>query len=167
MISNPLEPVLVRSFISAGQLSLSERGVVFFLPQIALRLNSYPKHREISHEHILLSIFSHDPELPRVIMSASETAASTTAIATTAAVITASIFILSREVLWPRWAKVLRSPLKTTLPRLTQDETNQLVYQPDQFPGARDVETPVGSLHVLFEELRWLTLLTVWLHPRL
>ncbi|OAA78067.1 C6 and C2H2 transcription factor RegA-like protein [Akanthomyces lecanii RCEF 1005] len=81
-------------------------------------------------------------------MSASETATSTTAIATTAAVITASIFILSREVLWPRWAKVLRSPLKTTLPRLTQDETNQLVYQPDQFPGARDVETPYGSIRV-------------------
>lgn len=108
-------------------------------------------------------------------MSASETATSTAAIATTAAVVTASIFILSREVLWPRWAKVLRSPLKTTLPRLTQDETNQLVYQPDQFPGARDVETPVGSPHVLFEELlnlmagvtQWLTLLTVRLHPRL
>ncbi|EGX94073.1 C6 and C2H2 transcription factor RegA-like protein [Cordyceps militaris CM01] len=86
--------------------------------------------------------------LATVIMSASETVTSTAAIATTAAVVTASIFILSREVLWPRWAKVLRSPLKTTIPRLTKEETRQLVYQPDQFPGARDVETPYGSIRV-------------------
>ncbi|PMB69349.1 Serine hydrolase-like protein [Beauveria bassiana] len=81
-------------------------------------------------------------------MSASESVTSTATIATTAALATASIFILAREVLWPRWAKVLRSPLKTTLPRLTEQETRHLVYQPDQFPGARDVETPYGSIRV-------------------
>ncbi|KAJ3485823.1 hypothetical protein NLG97_g6740 [Lecanicillium saksenae] len=81
-------------------------------------------------------------------MSASGSVASTAAIATTAAVVTASILILSREVLWPRWAKVLRSPLKTSLPRLSKAETRDLVYQPDQFPGARDVETPYGSIRV-------------------
>lgn len=101
-------------------------------------------------------------------MSASESVTSTAAIATTAAVVTASIFILSREVLWPRWAKVLRGPLKTTLPRLTQEETRHLVYQPDQFPGARDVETPVGLPHISFGIfamfVQWLILLTVRLH---
>ena len=78
--------------------------------------------------------------------SASETVTSTAAIATTAAVVTASLLILSREVVWPRWARVLRSPLKTTLPRLSKAETSHLVYQPDAFPGARDVETPYGSI---------------------
>lgn len=84
--------------------------------------------------------------------SASDTVVSTATIATTAAVVTASVLILAREVLWPRWAGVLRSPLKTTLPRLSKEETRQLVYQPDQFPGARDVESPV----------RWLQSKTYW-----
>lgn len=70
---------------------------------------------------------------------------STAAVATTAALVTATILVLSREVLWPRWARVLRSPLRTVLPRLSEAETKRLAYQPDQFPGARDVETPVSS----------------------
>lgn len=82
-------------------------------------------------------------------MSASQPMASTAAIATTAAVVTASILILSREVLWPRWAKILRSPLKK-MTHMSKEETRDLVYQPDHFPGARDVETPVCYLFVFF-----------------
>lgn len=77
--------------------------------------------------------------------SATETVTSTAAIAATAAVVTASVIVLSREVLWRRWAKVLRSPLRSTLPRMAQEERKHLVYPPDLIPGARDVETPVSE----------------------
>lgn len=69
--------------------------------------------------------------------------ASPVTVAATAAIATATIFIVSRDILWPKWAKVLKSPLKTTLPRMKKEEVACLSYQPDQFPGARDVETPV------------------------
>ncbi|OAA67509.1 C6 and C2H2 transcription factor RegA-like protein [Cordyceps fumosorosea ARSEF 2679] len=82
------------------------------------------------------------------MLDSATTVTSAAAIATTAAMVTASILILSREVLWPRWAKVLRSPLKTTLPRLSEEEARHLVYKPDVFPGARDVDTPYGSIRV-------------------
>ena len=69
---------------------------------------------------------------------------STAAIATSAALVTATALIISREFLWPRWARVLKSPLRTVLPSMSAEDTKSLVYQPDQFPGARDVETPVS-----------------------
>ena len=58
-------------------------------------------------------------------------------------------------VQWPpRRERVLPNPLKTGLiSRLPDDdELGRLVYQPDQFPGARDVETPVDCCppHLLF-----------------
>lgn len=70
--------------------------------------------------------------------------ASPIVIAATATVVTAATLVLAREVLWPKWARVLRSPLKTTLPYMRKEDIADLVYQPDQFPGARDVETPVS-----------------------
>lgn len=70
---------------------------------------------------------------------------SSVTIATVAALITATVFIISREVLWPRWAAVLPNPLKTSLKRMNKEDIKDLVYKPDQFPGARDVETPVSD----------------------
>jgi hypothetical protein len=40
------------------------------------------------------------------------------------------------------------SPLKSLLPTLTLEESHHLPYPPDYFPGARDVETPYGSVRV-------------------
>jgi hypothetical protein len=43
---------------------------------------------------------------------------------------------------------VVASPLKTLLPNLSEQEIYGLPYPPDLFPGARDVQTPYGSLRV-------------------
>lgn len=48
----------------------------------------------------------------------------------------------------PTRGSVLESPRKTLLPRLTEDEKTRLPYPPDVFPGARDVDSPYGSLRV-------------------
>jgi len=42
----------------------------------------------------------------------------------------------------------VRSPLKTILPTLSKVEQQALPYPPDLFLGARDVDTPFGSLRV-------------------
>jgi hypothetical protein len=60
------------------------------------------------------------------------------------AIATAAFFSLLRRFLWPTPPQVLRSPLRTVIPGLSQDELNKLEYKPDNFPGARDVETPVS-----------------------
>lgn len=83
---------------------------------------------------------------------------------------TTALLALLRAYLWPTPPRIDRSPLRTVLPRLSQDEFNKLEYKPDNFPGARDVETPV-SLYVSFGEARILTvklsrLSSVWLYPR-
>lgn len=43
---------------------------------------------------------------------------------------------------------ILASPRATLLPRLSDDEKSKLPYPPDVLPGARDVETPYGSIRV-------------------
>lgn len=63
------------------------------------------------------------------------------------------VFGLTKSTLWPCRERILPSPLKTSLPRLPVDELKQLVYQPDQFPGARDVETPVRCPKTVIQ--RW------------
>lgn len=68
-------------------------------------------------------------------------------VTTTAIAITALLFLTKTSV-WPSRAKVLPSPLKTVLPYSSQEELKHLVYQPDQFPGARDIQTPYGSVRV-------------------
>lgn len=61
---------------------------------------------------------------------------------TTTAVATATLLLFARSALWPRWGKVLPNPLKTAA--AAADKVEGLVYRPDAFPGARDVETPVS-----------------------
>lgn len=44
--------------------------------------------------------------------------------------------------------KVIPSPLKSLLPKLSPQEATSLPYPPDAFPGIRDVASPYGSLRV-------------------
>lgn len=67
---------------------------------------------------------------------------SATLTVTATVVVAASLISLGSSTLWPR-RKVLPSPLKTLLPRLRTEEVEALAYHPAQFPGARDVQTPV------------------------
>ncbi|KHN96249.1 Alpha/beta hydrolase fold-1 [Metarhizium album ARSEF 1941] len=69
-------------------------------------------------------------------------------VATAAAVATASLVAVAKTTLWPARKRVLPSPLKTVLPRASREELRGLVYLPDAFPGARDVETPYGTIRV-------------------
>ncbi|KAL2413071.1 hypothetical protein ABEF95_002445 [Exophiala dermatitidis] len=48
----------------------------------------------------------------------------------------------------PKRATILPSPRTTRLPALSEEEQSQLPYPPDVLPGARDVETPYGSIRV-------------------
>lgn len=66
----------------------------------------------------------------------------------TTVVATFAIFITLRRYLYPKHPKVIPGPLKTVIPNLSQDEIYKLDYTPNYFPGARDVETPYGSLRV-------------------
>ncbi|KAB5580149.1 Alpha/Beta hydrolase protein [Coniochaeta sp. 2T2.1] len=70
-----------------------------------------------------------------------------TIIASTAAA-TLSLLALLRLSLYPRHPQTLKSPLHTVIPSLTPTEVDALEYKPDTFPGARDVETPYGSVRV-------------------
>lgn len=66
-------------------------------------------------------------------------------VVTTTAVATAAVFVFAKATLWPRLPKVLDNPLKNVIPRTPPEKLAKLVYQPDQFPGARDVDTPVSA----------------------
>ncbi|KAK4647606.1 uncharacterized protein QC761_102920 [Podospora bellae-mahoneyi] len=68
-------------------------------------------------------------------------------VALTASITTITLVILDK-ILYPPLPKLLRSPLKTVLPTLPKDELKNLEYKPDTFPGARDVETPYGSIRI-------------------
>ncbi|QPH01714.1 hypothetical protein C2857_005917 [Epichloe festucae Fl1] len=67
-------------------------------------------------------------------------------VVTTTAMATTSLIVLARIALWPRKRAVLKSPLRTVMPRLSSEELAGLAYVPDSFPGARDVDTPYGTI---------------------
>ncbi|KAL6804711.1 hypothetical protein GGI42DRAFT_342126 [Trichoderma sp. SZMC 28013] len=73
---------------------------------------------------------------------------SQTAVAVTTTAVATTLLIFARSALWPRWGKALPNPLKTAIPGTPKDEIDGLVYRPDAFPGARDVDTPYGSIRV-------------------
>jgi hypothetical protein len=77
------------------------------------------------------------------LSSTTLTVATATGLVATTAIATTLLLALSGQLLWPRWPRVMASPLRTRL-RTKIDES--LVYTPDQFPGARDVQTPVCLL---------------------
>jgi hypothetical protein len=43
---------------------------------------------------------------------------------------------------------VIPSPVQSKLPQLSEEEVQQLPYPPDALPGARDVQSPYGSVRV-------------------
>ena len=62
-------------------------------------------------------------------------------------------FLAAKQVkplLWshPEQANFIPSPCTTQLPHLTEAEANALPYPPNLLPGARDVETPYGTMRV-------------------
>jgi pimeloyl-ACP methyl ester carboxylesterase len=61
------------------------------------------------------------------------------------AIATAALLSFLRGYLWPAQPKIVRSPLRSLLPKLSKDDFDKLEYKPDNFPGARDVETPVST----------------------
>ncbi len=62
---------------------------------------------------------------------------------TTAVVATVVIMAFLRRALWPTRPRVIPNPLQTVIPRLSGKEIERLEYKPDDFPGGRDVVTPV------------------------
>ncbi|RMZ79200.1 hypothetical protein DV738_g3508, partial [Chaetothyriales sp. CBS 135597] len=57
--------------------------------------------------------------------------------------------LIVRGLLQPRnKAEIIPSPRVTLLPGLSAEEQAKLPYPPDTFPGARDVDTPYGSIRV-------------------
>ncbi|KAI0394030.1 alpha/beta-hydrolase [Xylariaceae sp. FL0594] len=73
---------------------------------------------------------------------------SSTAAVTTAVAITLALVSLTRLALWPRKRVIIRGALTTTIPKLSAEEIAKIAYRPDDFPGARDVDTPYGSIRV-------------------
>jgi len=75
-------------------------------------------------------------------MSSQDT--STALVATTTVISTVVFLVVARSLLYPVQPKTIRNPLKLGV--YDADKVKNLVYQPDQFPGARDVETPVSKI---------------------
>ncbi|KPM40677.1 hypothetical protein AK830_g5889 [Neonectria ditissima] len=72
-------------------------------------------------------------------------------IATTAALATIGLLAVTRAALWPVRPKILPNPLKTgygSAKSSSPTPSENLVYHPDSLPGARDVDTPYGSIRV-------------------
>lgn len=69
------------------------------------------------------------------------------AILTGSALFTAGLIVRGLFVS-PKVAGVIPSPRKTLLPKLSKEELSKIPYPLDALPGARDVETPFGSIRV-------------------
>ncbi|KAI0125975.1 putative alpha/beta hydrolase family protein [Xylariales sp. AK1849] len=70
------------------------------------------------------------------------------AVVATTVVTTVALLSLARWSLYPRRTQVIAGPMTTTIPKLSKDELAKAPYQPDHFPGGRDVVTPYGNIHV-------------------
>ncbi|KAF2192717.1 alpha/beta-hydrolase [Zopfia rhizophila CBS 207.26] len=57
-------------------------------------------------------------------------------------------FLYSIRSLGSKEPEVIPSPRETLLPRLSKEEIKNLPYPPDALPGARDVDSPYGSIRV-------------------
>ncbi|KAL5615410.1 hypothetical protein BROUX41_005457 [Berkeleyomyces rouxiae] len=67
---------------------------------------------------------------------------------TVLAMATIAIATVTHQLLAHKKPRVIPSPLKTVLPYLSPEELLKLDYTPDMLPGARDVDTPYGSIRV-------------------
>ncbi|KAI5866887.1 alpha/beta-hydrolase [Durotheca rogersii] len=71
-----------------------------------------------------------------------------TAVVATTVVTTVALLSLARLALWPKKQAVILGPLRTSIPRLSKAEIDEVPYPPGAFPGARDVSTPYGDIRV-------------------
>ena len=67
----------------------------------------------------------------------------TTLAVTTSLATVAALALLCVALRQPQ-PQVFRSPLRTLIPTLSKEDLAKLDYSPDEFPGARDVDTPVS-----------------------
>lgn len=86
-------------------------------------------------------------------MASSSDLPSPVLVATTATLATVGVLALARAALWPARPNILPSPLKTgsglsAASSNSSTSSKTLVYHPDLLPGARDVDTPYGSIRV-------------------
>ncbi|KAM7215446.1 Alpha/Beta hydrolase fold [Rhypophila decipiens] len=91
--------------------------------------------------------FIHKLLWPAANAESSSNSSITVEIATTV-VATVAALSLIRRAFRPVRPKAIASPLKTVIPGLSKEQLDRLEYKPDAFPGARDVETPYGSIRV-------------------
>lgn len=75
-----------------------------------------------------------------------ETGSNTTMLVTTTAIMSVSLYTILNHIAQPRRASILPGPLSTLLPALSPEQKSELLYPPDFLPGARDVQTPYGSI---------------------
>lgn len=68
------------------------------------------------------------------------------ALVSSTVVATLSVFFFLRYVLYPKWRKVIPSPMRASFPKVSQETLGSQVYHPEVLPGARDVKTPVSIL---------------------
>lgn len=55
--------------------------------------------------------------------------------------------VLTNRILTPQTTpRIIGSPMKTVLPRVSKEELSELPYPPDFIPGGRDVDTPYGTI---------------------
>jgi len=66
-----------------------------------------------------------------------------TALILTTALTTIAAITISGFVFKEKKVKIIKSPVATLLPKLSQAEKDALPYPPDSYPGARDVASPV------------------------
>ncbi|KAH6690443.1 Alpha/Beta hydrolase protein [Plectosphaerella plurivora] len=70
------------------------------------------------------------------------------ALVSTTVVGTLFVFFLLRYVLYPKWRKVIPSPMRASFPKVSPESLAKQVYHPEVLPGARDVRTPYGTIRV-------------------
>ncbi|KAK7755283.1 hypothetical protein SLS62_002788 [Diatrype stigma] len=72
-----------------------------------------------------------------------------TKVIATTVLATITLLAFTRHALWPSSKPaVIPGPLTTYIPGLSRAEREKVAYTPDYYPGARDVATPYGNIHV-------------------
>lgn len=61
---------------------------------------------------------------------------------------TLALMLISRLAFDKMTPQTIPSPTATLLPKLSEDEKDEMAYPPDVFPGARDVASPYGMIRV-------------------
>jgi hypothetical protein len=72
----------------------------------------------------------------------------TTFIIATSAATTLVLSGAIKNTLNPIPKQIIPSPRASVLPGLSKEEQDELPYPPNLFPGARDVDSPVGPIHI-------------------